>query len=207
MTKTRHTKNMSSEGVRGGDLKLCQGKFRLEIRKHFFSEGAVLQRHSCTGSGGVTIHGGVQHTWRCGAEGCGQWAWWDGLGLDLGILEVFSNLNGSVILAEASRGIFQCCFTSKIDAQVWRSHPNVCEGCGTTGILLHLLSGRCLLMGKGTPAWSVVHFRQQITAGTRLCGESLGHTLGWVSLLGSLSIPARHSEQGWKPKVPVTHTN
>ena len=36
--------------------------------------------------------------WRCGTEGCGQWARWDGLGLDWGILVVFSNLTGSVIL-------------------------------------------------------------------------------------------------------------
>lgn len=55
----------------------------------------------------------------------------------------------------------------------------MCDGRGTTGILLHLFSGRCLLMGKGAPAWSEVLFRQQITAGTRLCGESLGRTLGW----------------------------
>lgn len=55
----------------------------------------------------------------------------------------------------------------------------MCDGHGTTGILLHLFSGRCLLMGKGAPAWSEVLFRQQITAGTRLCGESLGRTLGW----------------------------
>ena len=31
--------------------------------------------------------------WRCGTEGHGQQAWWDGLG----ILEVFSNLNDSVV--------------------------------------------------------------------------------------------------------------
>ena len=37
------------------------------------------------GGGGVTISGGVQGTWGCGTEGCGQWARWGGLGLDLGI--------------------------------------------------------------------------------------------------------------------------
>jgi len=52
----------------------------------------------CPGSGGVTIPGVVQEWWRCGTEGCGQWAWWDGLGLDLVILEVFSSFNDSVIL-------------------------------------------------------------------------------------------------------------
>ena len=35
--------------------------------------------------GGVTVPGGVQELWRCGTEGCGQWAQWGGLGLNLGI--------------------------------------------------------------------------------------------------------------------------
>ena len=46
----------------------------------------------------VTIPGGVPEPWRFGTEGCGQWARWGGLGLDLGVLETFSNFNGSVIL-------------------------------------------------------------------------------------------------------------
>jgi len=41
-----------------------------------------------------------QEQWRCGTEERGQWAWWDGLGLDLGILEVVSNLNDSMTPAE-----------------------------------------------------------------------------------------------------------
>ena len=48
------------------------------------------------GSGGVTIAGGVPELWGCGTEGHGQWAWWDGLGLDVVILD--SNLNVSMIL-------------------------------------------------------------------------------------------------------------
>ena len=36
--------------------------------------------------------------WRRGTEGRGQWAWWGGLGLDLVILEVFSNPNDSMII-------------------------------------------------------------------------------------------------------------
>ena len=36
-------------------LKLHQGKFRLAIRKHFFSERAVMQWHSCPGRWGVTV--------------------------------------------------------------------------------------------------------------------------------------------------------
>ena len=47
--------------------------------------------------GGVTVPGGAQELWRCGTEGRGQWAQWDGLGLDLGTMEVFSNLHDSMI--------------------------------------------------------------------------------------------------------------
>jgi len=28
-----------------------------------------MQWHSCPGSGGVTVSGGIQETWRCGTEG------------------------------------------------------------------------------------------------------------------------------------------
>ena len=48
------------------------------------------------GGGGVTVHGGVPEPWGCGTEGRGQWARWGGLGLDLVILEVFSNVHNSV---------------------------------------------------------------------------------------------------------------
>ena len=43
-----------------------------------------MQWHSCPGSGGVTIPGGVQEPGRCGTEGRGQWSWWGwvGFGLD-----------------------------------------------------------------------------------------------------------------------------
>jgi len=50
------------------------------------------------GGGGVTIHGGVSEPWRWGTEGHGWWAWWDGVGLDLGILLVSSSLNDTIIL-------------------------------------------------------------------------------------------------------------
>ena len=50
------------------------------------------------GGGGVTIPGGVPEPWGCGTEGRGQWAWWGGLGLGLGILEVFSYLSDSMVL-------------------------------------------------------------------------------------------------------------
>ena len=51
------------------------------------------------GGGGVTAPGGVQEAWRCGTEGCGQWVILVvGEQLDYMILEVFSNLNDSMIL-------------------------------------------------------------------------------------------------------------
>ena len=51
------------------------------------------------GGGGVTAPGGVQEAWRCGTEGCGQWVILVvGGQLDYMILEVFSNLNDSMIL-------------------------------------------------------------------------------------------------------------
>ena len=42
-----------------------------------------MQWHSCTGSGGVTILGGVPEPWRCDIEGRGQWAWWGWAGVEL----------------------------------------------------------------------------------------------------------------------------
>lgn len=48
--------------------------------------------------GGVTIPEGVWKIWRCGTEEHGQWAWWGGLRLVLGISKVFSDLDDSVIL-------------------------------------------------------------------------------------------------------------
>ena len=47
---------------------------------------------------GSPFHGGVPELWGCGTEGCGQWTWWGGLGLDLGISDTFSNPNDSVVL-------------------------------------------------------------------------------------------------------------
>ena len=61
--------------MKSNGLKLHRGGFRLDTGKHFFSEGVVMQWHSCPGSGGVTVPGGVQELWRCGTEGRGQWAW------------------------------------------------------------------------------------------------------------------------------------
>jgi len=63
-------------------LQVEEGRFRLGIRKHFFSKRVVMHWHSCPGSGGVTIPGGAQELWRCGTEGCGHT--WDGLILVMG---------------------------------------------------------------------------------------------------------------------------
>ena len=52
---------------------LCWGRFRLGIRKNLFSERVVMHWRSCTGSGGVTVPGGVPEPLGCGTEGrvCG----------------------------------------------------------------------------------------------------------------------------------------
>lgn len=44
---------------------------------------------------GVTVPGGGQEAWRCGTLGCGQWGW---VGVGLGIFEVFSNPNASMMV-------------------------------------------------------------------------------------------------------------
>ena len=49
-----------------------------------------MRWHSCPGSGGVTVPGGVHRTWRCGTEGCGQW-------LDWMTSVVFSNFYDSML--------------------------------------------------------------------------------------------------------------
>ena len=86
----------SSDRTRSDVLKLCHGRFGLDIWKHFFSERAVLQWHSCPCSGGG------HHPWGCcvyGTEGRGQWAVLVAGGqLDWMILEVFSNFSKSMIL-------------------------------------------------------------------------------------------------------------
>ena len=77
--------------MRGDGLKLSHGKVRLDTRKNFFSKRCALTQtaQGVVGSPSLDL-------WRCGTEGHCQWAWWSGLGLDLVILEAFSNLSDSV---------------------------------------------------------------------------------------------------------------
>ena len=72
--------------------KLLSCKFLFTGKTHDLGASLVW---AARGGGRFTIPGGVQQLWRCGTEGCGHWAWW---GCDeVGILEIFSNLNDSVI--------------------------------------------------------------------------------------------------------------
>ena len=77
---------------------VAPGEVQVGIRNNFFSKEQRCSGTAAQGGGGATIPGGVQELWRCGTWGRGQWARWGGLGLGLGILEVSSSLNGSVIL-------------------------------------------------------------------------------------------------------------
>ena len=50
-------------------FKTCQGRFGLDVRKHFFSEGGKAVAQAAQGGGVVTVPGGVQEPCGCGTEG------------------------------------------------------------------------------------------------------------------------------------------
>ena len=62
---------VTSDRTRGNGLKLCQGKFWLDVRKNFFSVRVVRHWNGLTGGSEVTIPGGVRELFRWCTEGRG----------------------------------------------------------------------------------------------------------------------------------------
>jgi len=97
------------EGIASSCARGCSGQTLGNIysQKEWWGSGTAAQ-----GSSGVTITGGVQKLCRCGSEGhsiVGMVVM--GWQLDLMILEVFSNLNDSVIITNSQKSLYHslCC--------------------------------------------------------------------------------------------------
>lgn len=87
---------LTSNKTRGSSLRLCQGKFRLDIRNIPFWKGCKALEQTAQDSGGVTPGKNTTTIWGHGlmVNRMVVLSWW----LDLGVLKVFSELNNSVSL-------------------------------------------------------------------------------------------------------------
>ena len=61
----------NSDRIRDDGLKLCLGKFRLDIRKNFPRKSGEAVAQAAQGGGGVTVPDSAHEPWKCGTEGHG----------------------------------------------------------------------------------------------------------------------------------------